>query len=61
MPINLRDATSAVRLKDRIPRPAYLRLDQHKIDEQDYEVMFDVFVAEAAAILAHRQPDVVAA
>jgi hypothetical protein len=39
----------------------HLRLDQNEIDEQDNEVMLDVFVAEAPAVLAHCQPDIVPA
>lgn len=38
-----------------------LGLDEHQVDEQHYVVMLDVFVAEAPAVAAHRQPDVVAA
>lgn len=39
----------------------HLRLDQDQIDEQNDVVMLDVFVAEAPAVLADREPDVVAA
>lgn len=39
----------------------HLRFDQDQIDKQDNIVMFDIFVAEAAAVLADREPDVVAA
>lgn len=39
----------------------HLGLNQDQVDEQDNVVMLDIFVAEAAAILAHRQADVVAA
>ncbi len=48
------------------PRPIlgwyepYLWLDQDQIDKQDDKVMLDVFVAEAAAVLAHREADIVA-
>lgn len=41
--------------------PIYLRLDQDQVDEQDDVVMLDIFVAEAAAVLADREADVVAA
>jgi len=38
-----------------------LGLDKDEVDEQDDKVVFDVLVAEAAAVLAYRQPDVVSA
>lgn len=38
-----------------------LGLDQDEVDEQHDKVVLDVLVAEAAAVLAHRQADVVAA
>lgn len=38
-----------------------LGLDEHQVDEEHDVVMLDVFVAEAAAVAAHRQADVVAA
>ncbi len=38
-----------------------LGFDEDKVDEEDDEVVLDVLVAEAAAVLAHRQPDVVPA
>lgn len=38
-----------------------LGLDQHQVDEEHHVVVLDVLVAEAAAVLAHRQPDVVPA
>lgn len=41
--------------------PVNLGLDQDEVDEEDDEVMLDVFVAKPAAILAHRQPDIVPA
>lgn len=37
----------------------YLRFDQDEINEEYDEVMLDIFVTEAAAVLAHRQSDVV--
>lgn len=37
----------------------YLRLDQDQIDKQNDKVVLDIFVTEAATVLAHRQPDVV--
>jgi len=40
---------------------AYLRLDEDQVDEEHDKVMLDILVAEAAAVLAHRQPNVVAA
>lgn len=40
---------------------AHLRLDQDEVDEQHDKVVLDVLVAEAPAVLADRQPDVVAA
>jgi hypothetical protein len=42
-------------------RTTHLRFDQDQIDEQNHKVMLDIFVAEPPAVLAHRQPDVVAA
>lgn len=48
--------------KPKLPLPqTHLRLDQDQVDEQDDVVMLDVFVAEAPAVLADREPDVVAA
>ena len=38
----------------------HLRFDQDQVDKQHDEIVLDVLVAEAAAVLAHRQPDVVA-
>lgn len=38
-----------------------LGLDEDEVDEEDDEVVLDVLVAEPAAVLAHRQPDVVPA
>ena len=38
-----------------------LGLDEDEVDEDDHEVVLHVLVAEAAAALAHRQPDVVPA
>ena len=35
--------------------PVHLRLDQHQINEQDYGIVLNVFVAEAAAVLADRE------
>ena len=40
---------------------AHLRLDQDQVDEQHDKVVLDVLVAEAPAVLAHGQPDVVPA
>lgn len=40
---------------------AYLWLDQDQVDEEHDKVMLDVLVAEAAAVAAHCQADVVAA
>ena len=37
--------------------PIYLRLDQHQVNEQHYEVMLDVFVGEALAAWALSQAD----
>lgn len=39
----------------------YLRLDENQVDKEHDKVMLDVLVAEAPALAAHRQPDVVAA
>lgn len=41
-------------------REAYLRLDQHQVDEQHHEVVLDVFVGEALAPRALRQPHALA-
>lgn len=41
--------------------PIHLRLDQNQVDEYDYKVMFDVFVAEVSAVLAYCQAYAVAA
>lgn len=41
--------------------PIHLGLDEDEVDEEDNEVVLDVLVAEATAVLAHRQPDVVPA
>jgi hypothetical protein len=30
-----------------------LRLDQHQVDEKHNEIMFNIFIAEAAAVFAH--------
>lgn len=38
----------------------YLRLDQHQIDEQDDEIMLDIFVAETSAVLTHGEPHTMA-
>ena len=38
-----------------------LGLDEDEVDEEHHEVVLDVLVAEAAAVLAHRQPDVMPA
>jgi len=40
---------------------SHLRLDQDQVDKQHDKVVLDILVAEAAAVLAHRQPDVVPA
>lgn len=39
--------------------PVDLRLDQDEVDEQDDIVVFDILVAEPAAVPAHREADVV--
>lgn len=39
----------------------HLGLDEDEVDEQHDEVVLDVLVAEPAAVLAHRQPDIVPA
>ena len=38
----------------------YLWLNQHQVNKQYHEIMLNVFIAEASAVLAHREPDVVA-
>lgn len=38
----------------------HLRFDQDEVDEQHHKVVLDVLVAEPAAVLAHRQADIVA-
>lgn len=38
-----------------------LGLDEDEVDEEHHEVVLDILVAEAPALLAHRQPDVVSA
>lgn len=38
-----------------------LRLDQDQIDEYDYEIMLDVFVAELPAVLAYCQSNTLTA
>lgn len=38
-----------------------LGFDKNQVNEQDDVIMLDIFVAEAAAVLADGQPDVVAA
>lgn len=42
-------------------KATHLWFDQDQIDKQDDVVMLDIFVAEAPAVLADREPDVVAA
>ena len=41
--------------------PINLGLDEDQVDEQDHEVVLDILVAEAAAVPAHREPDVMPA
>ena len=42
-------------------RIAHLWFDQDQVDKQHHKVVLDVFVAEAAAVFAHCQADVVSA
>jgi hypothetical protein len=39
---------------------SHLRFDQHQIDEQYHMVMLDIFVGEAFALWALRQPNALA-
>lgn len=64
MPIHLMVSShqpSSSRSPDAQQQATHLRLDQDQIDKQDNIVMLNIFVAKAAAVLADREPDVVAA
>ncbi len=55
MPVHLCQAPLVSPARPRTARPPYLRLDQHQVDEQDDEIVLDVFVREALAARALRE------
>ena len=60
MPVDLSLSVPAD-IRDDGGEETYLRFDQNEIYKEDDVVVFNVFVAEAAAVLAHGEPHAVAA